>query len=164
MDLRRNKRKLVIAQWSELPRWDYKSARAALFAQRHPDFVPLGEYTDEATELVDPRNEPDKEWPIYGVNNESGIFLSKFQKGSEFNSNYKRIRRNYFFHNPTRANVGSLGRVQDVPPDAITSPEYQVWKPRAGLLPEFADILIILKNKSTFTLNNHIIVSILKVG
>jgi type I restriction enzyme S subunit len=104
--------------------------------------VQLGEYAVEATELVDPRSEPDKEWPIYGVNNETGVFLSKFQKGADFNSRYKRIRRDYFFHNPTRANVGSLGRVQDVLPDAITSPEYQVWKPRAGLLPDFAEILI----------------------
>ncbi len=142
MDFRQIKRKPVVAQWSELPRWDYKSARAALFAQRHPDFVPLGEYADEATELVDPRSEPDKEWPVYGVNNETGVFLSKLQKGSEFNSNYKRVRHDYFFHNPTRANVGSLGRVQDVPPDAITSPEYQVWNPRYGLLPAFAEILI----------------------
>lgn len=142
MELRRIKRKPVISQWSVLPRWDFKSARAALFAQRHPDFVPLGEYADEATELVDPRSEPEKEWPIYGISNESGVFLSKLQKGAEFNSNYKRIRQDHFFHNPTRANVGSLGRVGDVPPDAITSPEYQVWKPRPGLLPTFAEILI----------------------
>lgn len=142
MGFRRNRGKPVIAQWSALPRWDYKSARAALFAERHPNFVPLGEYAEEATELIDPRKEPGKEWPIYGVNNESGVFLSTRQKGSEFNSNYKRIRKDYFFHNPTRANVGSLGRVQDVPPDAITSPEYQVWKPCPGLLPAFAEILI----------------------
>jgi type I restriction enzyme, S subunit len=142
MNICRIKRKPVTPKWSELPRWDYKSARAALFAQRHPDFVPLGEYTDEATELVDPRSEPDKEWPVYGVNNESGVFLSKLQKGAEFNSNYKRVRQDYFFHNPTRANVGSLGRVPDVPADAITSPEYQVWKPRPILLPAFTEILI----------------------
>jgi len=142
MELRRIKRKPVISQWSVLPRWDFKSARAALFAQRHPDFVPLGEYADEATELVDPRSEPEKEWPIYGISNESGVFLSKRQNGAEFNSNYKRIRQDYFFHNPTRANVGSLGRVPNVPPDAITSPEYQVWKTRPSLLPSFAEILI----------------------
>jgi len=29
---------------------------------------------------------------------------------------------------PTRANVGSIGIVGDVPQDAITSPEYQVWE------------------------------------
>jgi len=142
MGLLPTKRKPVIAQWSDLARWDYKSARAALFAQLHPDFVPLGNYANEVTELVDPRKEPDKEWPIYGVSNESGVFLSSHQKGSDFNSKYKRICQDYFFHNPTRANVGSLGRVQDVPPDAITSPEYQVWKPRPELLPSFTEILI----------------------
>jgi hypothetical protein len=95
MVLRRslNRGRPVIAKWSELPRWDFKSARAALFSQCHPNFVQLGEYAVEATELVDPRSEPDKEWPIYGVNNETGVFLSKFQKGADFNSRYKRIRR-----------------------------------------------------------------------
>lgn len=125
-----------------MPRWDFKSARAALFAMAHPDFKPLGEYAEEATELIDPRREPDKEWPVYGVNNDTGVFLSTIQKGSDFSSNYKRIKKDFFFHNPTRANVGSLGRVPEVPEDAITSPEYQVWKTKPGLLPEFAEILI----------------------
>src|SRR5262249_9792411 len=61
---------------------------------------------------------------------------------AHFNSAYKRIRQNWFFHNPTRANVGSLGRVPEVPDDAITSPEYQVWRIKRGLLPEFLEILI----------------------
>ncbi|MGH9427082.1 MAG: hypothetical protein ACRD2L_12365, partial [Terriglobia bacterium] len=72
--------------------------------------------------------EPDKAWPVYGVNNKEGVFLNSYQKGSTFNAPYKRIRKNWFFHNPTRCNVGSLGIVSDVPEDAITSPEYQVWR------------------------------------
>ena len=50
--------------------------------------------------------------------------------------------RDWFFHNPTRANVGSLGKVPDVPHDAVTSPEYQVWRIREGLIPDFVAILI----------------------
>ena len=87
---------------------------------------------EEATELVRPSDQPDKDWPVYGVNNKAGVFFSHYQKGSEFNSAYKRIRADWFFHNPTRANVGSLGRVPQVPEDAITSPEYQVWRIRNG--------------------------------
>lgn len=64
------------------------------------------------------------------------------QRGETFNAPYKRIRKDWFFHNPTRANVGSLGRVADVPTDAITSPEYQVWRIKRDLLPDFVEILI----------------------
>ena len=79
---------------------------------------------------------------IYGVNNKVGVFFSDFQKGNTFNAPYKRIRKEWFFHNPTRSNVGSLGIVADVPDDAITSPEYQVWRIKSGLLPGFVATLI----------------------
>lgn len=131
-----------VLQWRHLARWDLKSARAARFRLQHPTFVPLGKFAEEATELVRPSDAPEKEWPVYGVNNRQGVFLSHNQKGSDFNAPYKRIKRDWFFHNPTRANVGSLGRVPDVPADAITSPEYQVWKLKGQLSPDFVEVLI----------------------
>ena len=106
----------------------------------------MGDFIEEATELVRPAAEPDKDWPVYGVNNKEGVFLNSHQKGSTFNAPYKRIRKDWFFHNPTRSNVGSLGIVPDVPEDAITSPEYQAWrmKPDAPepLLPGYVACLI----------------------
>ena len=106
----------------------------------------MGDFIEETTELVRPSAEPNKEWPVYGVNNKDGVFLNSHQKGSTFNAPYKRIRKDWFFHNPTRSNVGSLGIVPDVPEDAITSPEYQVWriKPDASepLLPRYVACLI----------------------
>ena len=92
--------------------------------------------------MVRPWEQPEKAWPVYGVNNRTGVVLSHHQPGAEFNAPYKHIERDWFFHNPTRANVGSLGRVPAVPPDALTSPEYQVWRIRHGLLPDFVEILI----------------------
>lgn len=44
--------------------------------------------------------------------------------------------------NPARSSVGSLGIVPEVPEDAITSPEYQVWRIRQGLLAGFAAMMI----------------------
>jgi Abortive infection alpha len=129
-------------QWRVLSRWDLKSARAAAFRAAHPSFRPLGDFIEEATEIVHPAKQPAHKWPVYGVNNKEGIVFSHFQLGETFNSTYKRIKKDWFFHNPTRANVGSLGRVPDVPSDAITSPEYQVWRIKQGLLPEFVEILI----------------------
>jgi restriction endonuclease S subunit len=114
--------------FKELGGWDVKSGRAAAFRLACPSFRPMGEFIEEATELVRPPAEPDKDWPVYGVNNKEGVFLNAYQKGAAFNTPYKRIHKNWFFHNPTRSNVGSLGIVPDVPADAITSPEYQVWR------------------------------------
>ena len=131
-----------VVQWQDLTRWDLKSARAATFRATHPSFRRLGDFIEEVTELVNPAQEPDHEWPVFGVNNKDGVVFSHVQKGETFNARYKRIREDWFFHNPTRANVGSLGRVPAVPRDAITSPEYQVWRITHGLLPEFVQILI----------------------
>jgi type I restriction enzyme S subunit len=131
-----------ILQWGSLSRWDLKSARAAAFRTAHPSFRPLGEFIEDATDLVHPYREPSRHWPVFGVTNKGGVGFSHFQSGSAFNSAYKRIKQDWFFHNPTRANVGSLGRVPEVPEDAITSPEYQVWRIKEGLLPTFLEILI----------------------
>lgn len=131
-----------VLRWSELLRWDLKSARASTFRASHPTFRPLGEFIEEATEIVHPAKEPLHDWPVYGVSNRSGVSISHHQLGKTFNSAYKRIKKDWFFHNPTRANVGSLGRVPEVPPDAITSPEYQVWRIKSGLSPDFVEVLI----------------------
>ena len=125
-------------------RWDLKGAQAALFKAEHPDFVPFGTFIEERLMSVRASSQPDKEWPVYGVSNRTGVFLSHLQLGANFNVPYKAIEPDWFFHNPTRANVGSLGRVPEVLPDALTSPEYQVWsiKEDAGWLPEYVEALI----------------------
>lgn len=132
--------------WRNLRSWDVKTARAAAFRLAHPNFVPFRAYAEEATELVRPRLEPDREWPVYGVNNKEGVFFSHTQRGADFNTPYKHIQRDWFFHNPTRSSVGSLGHVPEVPTDALTSPEYQVWRLRdlgeESLVPAFVAVLI----------------------
>jgi hypothetical protein len=129
--------------WAELESWDVKSSRAAAFRLANPSFKPFGEYAEEATELVKPSLAPEKDWPVYGVNNVDGVFFSHHQKGAEFNAAYKRIRKDWFFHNPTRSSVGSLGIVPAVEEDAITSPEYQVWRIREEcLIPDFVAVLV----------------------
>ena len=132
--------------FKDLDAWDAKSGRAAAFRLACPSFRPMGDFIEEATELVRPFDMPEKAWPVYGVNNKEGVFLNSYQKGETFNAAYKRIRKDWFFHNPTRCNVGSLGIVPDVPEDAITSPEYQVWRvkedARGPMLPGFVAVLI----------------------
>lgn len=135
-------RKALVLSWDKLESWDVKSSRASAFKLANPTFKPFGEYAEEATELARPKLEPEKDWPVYGVNNKEGVFFSDYQKGADFNAPYKRIRKDWFFHNPTRSSVGSLGIVPEVPEDAITSPEYQVWRIRNGLQTGFAAVMI----------------------
>lgn len=138
--------RFFVLDFKDLAEWDLKSGRAAAFRLACPSFRPMGDFIEEATELVRPSDAGEKDWPVYGVSNREGVFLNAYQKGDTFNAAYKRIRKNWFFHNPTRCNVGSLGIVPDVPQDAITSPEYQVWRVKedipAPLLPEFIAVLI----------------------
>ncbi len=124
-------------RWRDLDRWDVKRARAAIYRARHPNYRLLGEYIEDATILVRPWEEPDKKWPVYGVNNRDGVFFSHYQQGAAFKSSYKLIQAGWFFHNPTRSAVGSLGMVPQVPDHAITSPEYQVWRVTGGIVPEY---------------------------
>ncbi|MCY3728966.1 MAG: hypothetical protein OXF97_08235 [Nitrospira sp.] len=132
--------------FKDLAAWDVKSGRASAFRLTCPSFRPLGDFIEEATDLVRPFDKPEKNWPVYGVNNKEGVFLNGHQKGKSFKAAYKRIRKDWFFHNPTRCNVGSLGIVPDVHGDAITSPEYQVWRvkedARSPILPGFLAVLI----------------------
>jgi len=132
--------------FAALAGWDVKAGRASAFRLACPSFRPMGDFIEEATELVRPFDEPEKDWPLYGVNNKEGVFLNSHQKGDTFSSPYKHIRKDWFFHNPTRCNVGSLGIVPEVPIDAITSPEYQVWRIKEDapdpMLPGFIAVLI----------------------
>jgi hypothetical protein len=138
--------RFFILNFKDLECWDVKSGRSSAFRIHCRNFRPMGDFIEDATELVRPFDEPEKEWPIYGVNNREGVFFNSYQKGFAFKAPYKRIRKDWFFHNPTRCNVGSLGIVPDVPEDAITSPEYQVWRLKSNsserLLPGFVALLI----------------------
>jgi restriction endonuclease S subunit len=134
--------KVFLANYENTQQWDVKAGRAATFITANPDFIRLGDCTEECTETIRPWDEPEKEWPMYGVNNKDGVFLSSMQVGKEFNASYKKIEKDWFFHNPTRANVGSLGIVPEVPEDAITSPEYQVWRLKGGFLPDFMALML----------------------
>ena len=136
------KSRFFVADYAATQQWDMKAGRASNFITLNPDFERLGDHTEECIETVRPWDQPEKEWPVYGVNNKEGVFFNSCQSGASFNASYKRIKKDWFFHNPTRANVGSLGIVPDVPQDAITSPEYQVWRLKSGYLPEFMAVLI----------------------
>lgn len=144
-----NSSRAFVASYTQVQQWDIKAGRAAAFNSANPFFVRFGDFTEECTETIRPWEEPDKEWPIYGVNNKDGVFFNAYQKGCDFKAPYKKIAKDMFFHNPTRANVGSLGIVPAVPADAITSPEYQVWRLKGGFLSDFMALVV----RTTFFLS-----------
>ena len=133
---------VVHSEFSELSKWDINGIRCERYRQAHPTFMPLGECIEEGGPIVRPFDAPDALWPVYGVDNRIGVSLSYAMAGAEFNQPYKKIIAGDFVHNPTRANVGSFGRVGNVEADALTSPDYQVWRVTTGYLPEFLEILI----------------------
>jgi hypothetical protein len=129
---------------SRLSRWDVPHPKAEFYRRSQPTLVFLHEMAVEATELVHPWEAPDHMWPVYGVSNQVGVFLSHRQRGADFNAAYKRIEPGWFFHNPTRSSVGSLGMVpSDAPADAITSPEYQVWRVLPDVDADFVAALLV---------------------
>lgn len=138
------------SKFSEIAKWDINGIQCERYQHTHPTFMPLGECIEEGGPIVRPFDSPKKLWPVYGVDNRVGVSLSYAMAGAEFNQPYKRILAGDFVHNPTRANVGSFGRVGDVETDALTSPDYQVWRVTRGYLPEFLEILI--KSKAFLSL------------
>ena len=139
---RTTRARTFVAHFQNTRQWDLKGGRAAAFVAANENFVRLGDCSEECTETVRPWEQPDRRWPVYGVNNRDGVFLSGMQMGRDFKAPYKRVKRNWFFHNPTRSNVGSLGIVGDVAADAITSPEYQVWRLTDRFLPGFMALVL----------------------
>lgn len=136
--------KAIAASWKGASQWDINSGRAAFLAAANPHFMRLGDHVEECGDTVRPWESPRHEWPVYGVSNKVGVYLNGIKRGDQFTPgySYKSIEPDWFFHNPTRANVGSLGIVPSIPTGSITSPEYQVWRLTGALHPQFVDLLI----------------------
>lgn len=134
--------KILHSDFSQIIRWDINAIECYRYQKEHPKFQPLDECIEEGGPVIRPFDQPAVEWPVYGVDNRNGVSLAYVMPGREFNQPYKHIKHGDFVHNPTRANVGSFGRVSEVEDNALTSPDYQVWRVRSGYLPEFMEVLI----------------------
>ena len=61
------------------------SGMGALRLER-TSFHPMENFIEVATDLVQPFDEPEKDRPVYGVNNKEGVFLNSSKKGEAFNT------------------------------------------------------------------------------
>ncbi|HSA84776.1 MAG TPA: hypothetical protein VLE46_01240, partial [Nitrospira sp.] len=59
--------RFFVLEFKDLLAWDAKSGRAASFRLACPSFQPMGDFIEEATDLVRPADEPEKDWRVYGV-------------------------------------------------------------------------------------------------
>lgn len=73
----------------------------------------LGNYIEERSERVSPKDYPDDEFDILGVNNVDGVVLNETLLGQDIKQSYKKVHAGDLVYNPHRVNVGSIGIVPD---------------------------------------------------
>ena len=73
----------------------------------------LGNYIEEHSTSVSPKNSPEDEFDILGVNNIDGVVLNETLLGQDIKQSYKRVETNDIVYNPHRVNVGSIGIVPE---------------------------------------------------
>ena len=77
---------------------------------------------EEATDLVQPFDEPEKDWAVYGVNNKEDGFLNSSKKGETFNAptsaSTKTDSRHYIQEDSMPVSIGStnLGTERSLSP------------------------------------------------
>ncbi len=131
---------LNFINFTDVSLWDFKRYAAKKVASNYP-IVKLGDYIQEENTKVKPFDFPDKDFPILGVNNKTGLFDAYIEKGSNINQPYKVVKDGFLAYNPYRVNVGSIGLKTAEQKYNYISPAYVVFSCRQGLLPEFLYIL-----------------------
>lgn len=71
--------------------------------------VKLKDYLILNENKVKPSKNPDINYKVLGVSNETGIFLNEKLQAEETNQSYFVVSKNEFCYNPYRINVGSIG-------------------------------------------------------
>ena len=117
-------------------------------------FIPFGKIIEEYSIKA----KKDTNYKVCSVTNISGFQLSSdtFDKQvfSEDLSVYKKVLKDSFAYNPSRINVGSIGR-QNVDDCVLVSPLYNVFKiNKDKVLPEFVELFIKSNYFKKFVLSN----------
>lgn len=94
----------------------------------------LGGHTIESDERIGAAYSSDT--VLIGVSAEEGITTPKTGIGKS-PSRYKIVRSGYLAYNPMRVNIGSIGVLRDGTDEAITSPDYVVFRCKSSILPEY---------------------------
>jgi type I restriction enzyme M protein len=104
----------------------------------------LGDYIEEQNESVVPKNTPEDEFDILGVNNIDGVVFNETLIGGDIKQRYKRVYAGDLVYNPHRVNVGSIGIVPDKLDGKYVSNIYVVFRSKDvnKIPPEFIHFLM----------------------
>lgn len=80
---------------------------------------------------------PEENYGILGVNNQTGIFDAYIENGAKIKQKYKKMERGWIAYNPYRINVGSVGVKNDGHRYDYISPAYVVFSCQPNLSPDF---------------------------
>lgn len=115
------------------------------------EIVKLGNYIEEIKEKIG-KNYKNFDFAL-GVSNSEGVIESTKTKKNELSGSYKVIKKNEFFYNPYRINVGSLG-LNEKYEEGIISPAYVAFKTKEELKPEYLYFLL-KSNYGIKEIKNH---------
>ena len=87
---------------------------------------------EEITEKTDPKDFPDKEFPMLEIS-KNGVFFKSWLLGSEATQKYKHVRANDIVYNPHRVNIGSIAVVPRHIDEGLVSPVYVVFRSKSSI-------------------------------
>lgn len=106
----------------------------------------FGPLIEDASEFVDPSQEPDALWQLYSLTNSDGVQPGDKKHGREFSPGrrYKRVVAGAIAYDTRRVNVGSVGLMPEGDDRSIVSPYRVVFRCCEGLDPRF--VLYVMKS------------------
>lgn len=140
---------LKTAHFSDTEQWDVKYYFSTSITSKYP-ISNIGKHTIHISKKAKLFNEPEKEFRILGISNESGMFDAYTELGKNINQPYIYVEDGCLAYNPYRINVGSIGLKTGRLLNEYISPAYVVIKCKETILPEY--LFIVLKSSMLNTL------------
>ncbi|MEL3900987.1 MAG: restriction endonuclease subunit S [Treponema phagedenis] len=126
---------LQFVRFKDITQWDLKRYLNQLIKSRFP-IVTLNEHIKEESTKYN-ISDPQTNYGMLGVNNQTGIFDAYIESGSKIKQKYKRMENGWIAYNPYRVNIGSIGIKKKEHKYEFISPAYVVFSCQNSLLPEY---------------------------
>jgi type I restriction enzyme, S subunit len=134
-------RLLRFANFMDFNKWDVKRFFVRNVNSKYPILL-LKDLLNEETHKVHPSKQPEKEFGILGVSNQTGMFDAYTEKGKNINQPYKIVKNDFIAYNPYRVNVGSIGIKKNNLKNTYISSAYIVFSTERKLLPDYLYMLM----------------------
>lgn len=132
---------LNFIKYQNLNTWDVKRF-SSINVESNFKIEKLSNLLLEQNKKIKIFEQPEQNFKILGVNNQTGLFDAYIEKGCNINQPYKKVENGFFAYNPYRINVGSIGLKSDQQTYEYISPAYVVFSCKKELLPEYLEILL----------------------